>query len=66
MIVQIAREKFQWYTKWEVERSKMSLKLQGMDGHPLERKYKDMDINELLPNWTITVKDITDENLSLG
>ena len=36
-----------------------------MVGHTSEREYKDMAINELLPNRPITIKYITDENIFL-
>ena len=40
--------------------------MQDIIGHPWEQKYKDMVINKTLPNWTVTVKYITNEIYTFG
>ena len=61
-----SKEKFEGYTKQEVEKSKLTRDLQGMVGHPIDRKYKDMVTKKLLQNCPITTHDITNADYMFG
>ena len=49
-----------------MEKEKLERELHGMVEHPIDRKYNDMLINKLLPNFPIATDEITNINSMFG
>ena len=64
--VQAVRVNFEGYINQEVGKGKMARELQGMVGHPTDRKYKYMVSRKLLLGFPITTYDITNANFVVG
>ena len=52
--------------KQEVDNEKLSREIQGMVGHLEDHDYKNMVSKKILPNFPITIHDITNEKYMFG
>ena len=66
-MLRTVRRNFEGFTKWEVEKSNLSCKVQAMLGYPTDKKYLQMVSNRTdIANFPISPTDITNERIMYG
>ncbi len=62
ILVNTVREKFEGYSRHEVEEAKEAQHIQGMIANPAKREFAGMVREQLLTNCPVTMRDIDNAN----